>query len=206
MQGDSGTVSRLCRAVRQGSRGVWLSAGLRGDQQAAPQPPDGKPHALVAAQSKPLFEEEAGQRQRGALKRGIEAPVPENSREREKHGKNAESAPQADALMKIGRCLFKDTAGPPPRESETQSALWSPDAIWPVRQLVCALGPGLRKTPSLEPGLKTYLENGVRVLEGRSVAIALPLEKVRAAKRPSILLSQRAIRYSHRALRLSVRA
>jgi len=57
--------------------------------------------ALVAARLKPLFEEEARQRQLSALKRGTETPVPENSREREKQGKNAESAQQAAALLKV---------------------------------------------------------------------------------------------------------
>src|SRR5439155_6376776 len=36
-----------------------------------------------------------------ALKRGTEVPVPENSREREKQGRAAESAQQAAALMKV---------------------------------------------------------------------------------------------------------
>src|SRR5215467_15089412 len=57
--------------------------------------------ALVAARLKPLFEEEARQRQVAALKRGDKTPVPENSREREKRGKNGESAQQAAALLNI---------------------------------------------------------------------------------------------------------
>src|SRR5262249_5848034 len=54
--------------------------------------------ALIAARLKPLFEEEARQRQGAALKRGDKTPVPESSREREKRGNNGESAQQAAAL------------------------------------------------------------------------------------------------------------
>ena len=53
--------------------------------------------ALVAARLKPLFEEEARQRQRAPLKQGTQFPVGENSPQREK----GRSAQQAAELMKI---------------------------------------------------------------------------------------------------------
>jgi hypothetical protein len=56
--------------------------------------------ALLAARLKPLFEEEARQRQRAALKRGSEPPVPPNLEEREKHETNGRSAQQAAALTR----------------------------------------------------------------------------------------------------------
>src|SRR5438128_3664109 len=59
--------------------------------------------ALVAAQLKPLFEEEARQRQSAALKPGSEPPVPPNLEEREKPEQSGESAHQAAVLMKVSR-------------------------------------------------------------------------------------------------------
>jgi hypothetical protein len=57
--------------------------------------------ALVAARLKPLFEEEARQRQRAALKQGSEVPVCENSRRRENPQENGPSAQKAAELMKV---------------------------------------------------------------------------------------------------------
>src|SRR5438128_8803674 len=73
--------------------------------------------ALVAARLKPLFEEEARQRQRAPLKQGTQFPVGENSPrrekqgnkpavglnsgQREKHETDGRSAQQAAELMKV---------------------------------------------------------------------------------------------------------
>jgi hypothetical protein len=57
--------------------------------------------ALVAARLKPLFEEEARQRQCAALKQGSEIPVRENSPGREKHEDYGLSAQKAGELMNV---------------------------------------------------------------------------------------------------------
>jgi len=57
--------------------------------------------ALVAARLKPLFEEEARQRQRAGLKQGSEFPVRENSPERGKQEENGTSAEKAAPLMNV---------------------------------------------------------------------------------------------------------
>jgi hypothetical protein len=57
--------------------------------------------ALLAAQLKPLFEEEARERRRAGLKHGQQFPVPENSPERGKQGRSGESAQMAAELMKV---------------------------------------------------------------------------------------------------------
>src|SRR5438132_10361625 len=57
--------------------------------------------ALVAARLKPLFEEEARQRQQAALKKGSESPVGENSLPREKHEEKHKSTQQAAEIMKV---------------------------------------------------------------------------------------------------------
>jgi hypothetical protein len=60
--------------------------------------------AFLAARLKPLFEEDARQRQRSALKQGSASPVPLNLEEREKRKGNSESAQEAAVLMKVSRC------------------------------------------------------------------------------------------------------
>jgi hypothetical protein len=57
--------------------------------------------ALVAARLKPLFEEEARQRQSAALKQGKELPVRENSPTRGKHEEKGSSAEKAAEMMKV---------------------------------------------------------------------------------------------------------
>ena len=57
--------------------------------------------ALVAARLKPLFEEEARQRQRAALKQGTQFPVGENSPRRENPEAKGRSAQKAAELMKV---------------------------------------------------------------------------------------------------------
>jgi hypothetical protein len=57
--------------------------------------------ALVAARLKPLFEEEARQRQIAGLKRGSDLPVGENSPQREKHAEKRRSAQKAAELMQV---------------------------------------------------------------------------------------------------------
>jgi hypothetical protein len=57
--------------------------------------------ALVAARLKPLFEEEARQRQVAGLKRGSDLPVTQNSGSREKPEKNPTSAQKAAELLKV---------------------------------------------------------------------------------------------------------
>jgi ParB-like chromosome segregation protein Spo0J len=57
--------------------------------------------ALVAARLKPLFEDEARQRQMAALKHGTDSPVGQNSVRREKHEENRKSARRAAELMKV---------------------------------------------------------------------------------------------------------
>jgi hypothetical protein len=63
--------------------------------------------ALLAARLKPLFEEEARQRQRAALKQGRESPVRSNLTEREKDANNGESAQKAAELMQVSRTSVK---------------------------------------------------------------------------------------------------
>jgi hypothetical protein len=57
--------------------------------------------ALLAARLMPLFEEEARQRQRAALKQGREFPVAENSLRREKHPESGRSDAKAAEWMKV---------------------------------------------------------------------------------------------------------
>jgi hypothetical protein len=59
--------------------------------------------AVVAAKLKPLFEEEARQRQRAGLKQGGQPPVPLNLTARGKPDVKGESAQKAGALMKVSQ-------------------------------------------------------------------------------------------------------
>ena len=57
--------------------------------------------ALVAARLKPLFEEEARQRQCAGLKQGSQFPVGANLRQREKPGENARSAQKVAERLQV---------------------------------------------------------------------------------------------------------
>jgi len=57
--------------------------------------------ALVAARLKPLFEEEARQRQQAGLKQGDQLPMSANLRKREKHEENAWSAQKAAQRLQV---------------------------------------------------------------------------------------------------------
>jgi ParB-like chromosome segregation protein Spo0J len=59
--------------------------------------------ALLAARLKPLFEEDARQRQHAALRKGKEPPVGLNSGQRENHKENSRSAKKVAQLMKVSR-------------------------------------------------------------------------------------------------------
>ena len=63
--------------------------------------------ALLAARLKPMFEEEARQRQVAGLRRGADFPVGQNSAQRGKDGENGRVAQKAAELMRVSHFSVK---------------------------------------------------------------------------------------------------
>jgi len=110
--------------------------------------------AIVAAKLKPLFEEEARQRQRAALKRGTEPPVRLNLAERDQPESKGESAEKAAVLMKVSRASVK-TADRVKKQGTPQlvDALAEPEAYLkkPRKQWAHPLAAQPAKTPMMCP-------------------------------------------------------
>ena len=92
-QAGGAAVSRLCRGMR-------FAPGFRGGPELLPPASHGKP-AFLAARLKPMFEEEARQRQVAGLRRGNDFPVGQNSAQRGNAAESGRAAQKVADLMRV---------------------------------------------------------------------------------------------------------